>query len=112
MKLRKKEQELVNQAIEYNGSALDGIYIISKHKLYDGFWGKNGFNDMIVLGYRWINSEQEIYHFDIECPRDVIQCFKNIQFSIDIPNEYDCIRLCFQEPIVVSKEQLSTFKID
>ena len=116
--MTKKEKALIDTAIEYDGSPLDGLYIISAHKLYKGFWGENGYNEMIILGYRWPKDEKcryeekIVYHFNLNYQKDVLQCFKDIQFSMDMPNEYDCLRLCFREPIVVRKEQLSAFMID
>ena len=109
--MTKKEKALIDRAIEYDGSPLHGLYIISAHKLYKGFWGKNGYNEMIILGYRIENHDEIIYHFNLNYPKDVIQCFKDIQFSIDIPKEYDCIRFCFRDKLVVDKEQLSAFMI-
>ena len=102
----KKEKTLIETAIEYDGSALNGLYIISNHKLYNGFWGKNGYNSMTILGY----NKDKVFHFG-DYLRDVFQCFKEISFSIDVPNEYDCIRLCFRDAVVVDKEQLSAFLI-
>ncbi len=112
--MTKKEKELISKAVEYDGSPINGLYIFSTHKLYKGFWGKNGYNSMIILGYAYQNdhAEDKIYHFGLDYERDVIQCFKDMQYSIDFPHEYDCVRFCFKKPIIVSKEQLSAFMID
>ena len=49
--MTKKQKELIAEAIHYDGSPIDGIYILSEHKLYNGAWGKNGYNSMIILDY-------------------------------------------------------------
>ena len=111
--MTKKEKELVAKAIPYDGSPIDGLYIFSTHKLYEGIWGKNGYNSMIILAYAYQSEHEDnkYFHFDLDYQRDVIQCLKDIQFSIDVPNSCDCIRLCFRKPMIVDKEQLSAFMI-
>lgn len=108
--MTKKQKELIAEAIHYDGSPIDGIYILSEHKLYNGAWGKNGYNSMIILAYSIEN--EKIYHFDLNYQRDVFSCLKKVRFSIDIPHEYDCLRLCFYDPVIVRHEQLSTFIVN
>ena len=107
--MTKKEKELIAKSVKYDGSPVDGLYIISKHRLYRGFWGKNGYNAMIILAYSY--ATDKIYHFDLDYEKDVIWCFAKIDFSIDVPANKDCVRLCFRESRVLDTDQLSAFTI-
>ena len=107
--MNKAQKELIEKAIKYNGEPIDSLYIISEDRLYNGFWGKNGYNGMIIIAYS--KSTKEYYKWD-SYPRDVIDCCKELQFGIDIPNDTNCVRLFFHKPITLQTAQLSSFVID
>ena len=107
--MNKAQKELIKQARQYDGEPIDGLYIISKDRLYDGFWGKNGYNEIVIIAYSRVTDQ---YYRWNSYPRDVINCNKEIQFSIDIPNKLNCVRIFFHKPITLQKEQLSSFVID
>ena len=107
--MNKAQKELIEKAIKYNGEPIDSLYIISKDRLYNGFWGKNDYNEIVVIAYS--RATDQYYKWDLY-PRDVINFNKEIQFGVDIPNKFNCVRLFFHEPITLQTGQLSSFVID
>lgn len=107
--MNKAQKELIEKAIKYNGEPITSLYIISKDRLYDGFWGKNGYNEIVVIAYS--RATDQYFKWD-SYPRDVINILKEMQFSIDIPNKLNCVRLFFHKPITLKTDQLSSFIID
>lgn len=62
---------------------------------YKGFWGDNGYDNIILLGLscedeRWYKISEYVDIFDIESIRYV---------NIDIPHEYGVPRIWFRQPI-------------
>ena len=108
--MTKELKKIIDESVRYNGEPLNCFYIVSTNKQYNGVWGKNGYNGMIIIGYS--NETDKYYNFGLDYERDVFHCFKQLSFSIDIPQELNCIRLFFNTSIVVEKEQLSAFIVD
>lgn len=66
--------------------------LIPTRKAYNGFWGKNGYNNMIILGYD--ETEKAYYRLDSGDTDDFsISEMRYLQF--DVPREYGCIRVHF-----------------
>lgn len=72
--------------------------IIPTNEAYNGFWGENGFDNMIVLG----GSLSEDKWFEIskcDCDSFHITWLKGINF--DSPSDLGCLRAFFDEPIEI-----------
>lgn len=111
--MKKALKEIIESSVLYElNTPLDFIYIINTNKLYRGFWGKNGYNNIIFIGYS--RKTQQYYHFDFkeEYQRDVLNCLVPTKFNIDIPHDLNCIKMFFDEPIALSTMPLSSFLID
>lgn len=103
--MNKKQKALVAKAELYPlGTPLDGLYVIPSGRLYKGFFDKKKWEHMILVGY---NIENEKYylienseHEDI----DVVTFFHfSHVFSVDIPHEYEAIRLVFDNPVKIDE---------
>ena len=97
--MNKKTKEFIEQAIPYElGTLLGSIYIISTGKLYKGFWGKNGYNNIIVIG-RGYGQDDNLYliNKDYEC--DVLFFYKMGEHmssaKLDIPHDLNCVHIWF-----------------
>ena len=68
---------------------------------YDGFWGKNGYDNIIVLG----KAADDEKWYRIACEVDVFNVNfheKPVSVSIDIPKEYGIPNLFFHTPIQIN----------
>lgn len=101
--MKKKLKELIEKAEPYNQQPLNDLLIIPSNKKYDGFWDKNGYNQIILLGRNY--KEDKVYRIDTINQHDVIDFYglkDTKRGQIDIPCEYNCIRLNFDCSIKVS----------
>lgn len=104
--MKKALKELIENAKEYNGESLTSLLIIPSGKLYDGFWGKNGYEYVNVIGQNGDGGEYIRYKITID-RADVLTIFKTKICNIDIPHELGCVRICFDEEIVCKSNRLS-----
>lgn len=97
--MKKKLKELIENAPFKGVGTFTEFLLIPTNKEYDGFWGKNGYNNVIVLGY---NKKEEVW-----CKVSYEQCdnmfISNIRnFNMDIPRDLGCIRIWFNDVIELS----------
>lgn len=85
--MKKALKELLENAKPYNGETLTSILIIPSGKAYTGFWGRNGYNRLIVIG----QNEENDYLVSTEYQQDVINCFTKTGFSVDVSSKYNCV---------------------
>ena len=93
-------KELIEKAKHYNGEELTSIYIINSGRLYSGFWGKNGFNKIIVIGCRSTEDGKEYYNVSNDYEVDVVriqELAEHDQCNIDISNKLGCIHIWFNK---------------
>ena len=117
--MNKKEKALLDKAIPYdyrNQKPMKIFYLLNTHRRYRGFWGKNGYNNVIVIGTYWEEGmEDEVfYRFDDCKERDLVEVFVQKHMSVvklDIDGKYDTMRLCLDERVFVPEYNLSNFVI-
>lgn len=94
-----KEKNLIERAIiledenEMFNLKYRNIYIINTGKLYDGFWGKNGYNSIIVLALDMDNRLINISR-NYQCDAfDIKSQYEYANPRFDIPNDENCFRI-------------------
>ena len=70
-------------------------FMVVPNGVYDGFWGKNGYDNIILLG----RSCEDRRWYKISEYADVFLAYHLKSFNIDIPHEYGIPRFWFGEPI-------------
>ena len=85
--MTKKEKEMIAKAVPHKSDKFCVFYVINSGKRYDGFWGENGYNNIIVLGEGEGGELELLTNWS-----DVIHIF-NCGVNIDIPNDTGVIRL-------------------
>lgn len=93
-------KELVENAPVRKSGLFNGFMFVS-NGIYDGFWGKNGYDNIVVLG----QAVEDDAWYKIACEVDVfIIAFKEpyTSVSIDIPSEFGVPRLFFHKPIQIN----------
>lgn len=73
------------------------IYLCDSGKQYDGFYGKNGFNSLIIIGQTPEGEFELISDYS-----DVFSCLTNRQFDIDINKNDGMIRIFFDSPVQIN----------
>ena len=99
--MKKALKELLENAEEKRVGHFHNLLIVS-NGVYDGFWGKNGYNNIILLGY--VASDTKYYK--ITESADIFNIFdlgrNNFRtLNIDIPTEYGVPRIWFNKPIFI-----------
>ena len=105
--MKKALKELIENAQEYNGELLTSLLIIPSGKLYDGFWGKNGYEYVNVIGCKMDGGQRTHYKITID-KADVVNVLAVEIDSIDIPHELGCVKISFNKPIVCTENNLSS----
>ena len=107
--MTEKEKKLIERAIiledekEMFNLNYKSIYIINSGKLYDGFWGKNGYKSIIVLG---LDEEERLINISRNYQCDVFDIKTQYEFGyprFDIPKDDNCFRIFLLERKYVFK---------
>lgn len=98
--MKKALKELIENAPRRDCGEYISFLVIPTNKAYNGFWGRNGYNDIIVLGYD--KKEDMWYRLDSDGESDVFDIMQIYAVNIDVPSEYGCIRICLSEPVEIS----------
>lgn len=73
----------------------DSLMFIS-NGIYDGFWGKNGYDNVLIMGC----SDKKWYK--VSDYGDVFNIYETkMSFNLDIPTEYGVPRIWFDKPIYI-----------
>lgn len=104
--MRKALKEIIDTAEERLVGDFDYLMIVS-NGIYDGFWGKNGYDNILILGY--VRTEKK--WFIISRYGDVFCMYYPIMgtFTLDINHKYGVPTIGFVKPIHIDNtEQLSS----
>ena len=98
MKKEMTKAELLAKATPLKSEEFSDIYIIDSEKEYDGFWGENGFNNIIVLGKMKGKEGIEL----ITDHSDVINAMRVGTFNLDINSANGVVHIWFDKPVKLS----------
>ena len=98
--MKKALKELIDNVPTIRKGDFSEFMFVS-NGVYDGFWGKNGYNNIIVLGKlcfdnKWYKLANKADKIDFYTAITGIQ-IRN--FNLDIPSEYGVPRIYFDVPI-------------
>ncbi len=98
--MKKALKELIENAPTISSGRFTSFLIIPNGE-YHGFWGKNGYDNIMVL----VKPEGEKEYYKLSEEADVFNIFDlHIQpntFNLDIPHEYGVPRIWFNTPIEI-----------
>lgn len=99
--MKKALKELIDNAPAISSGDFSAFMFVS-NGVYDGFWGKNGYDNIIVLvklcnDSTWYKLADGADKFDIFPMVDSGLLMRN--FNLDIPSEYGVPRIWFDVPI-------------
>lgn len=93
----KLKEIIENAPIKKKGKFVALMFISNGE--YNGFWGFNGYDSMLVLGQEDNRSEGTWYK--VATTADVFQAVKLESVSIDIPSDLGVPVMFFHEPIEI-----------
>lgn len=106
--MKKKVKEFIEQAEPRTSDEFIAFYIIDSEKLYNGLFGKNGFNNIVLIGrtppidgkshYELITDYSDAIHFYNGCGTA----------NIEISHDNGIVCLWFTTPVKLSGEPLSS----
>ena len=108
--MKRALKELIATAERRVAGRYDSFLVVDDHKLYNGVFGKNGFNSMTILGYD--NTTQQHYLISTKMS-DVLTTFDKMSWNIDIPSDYGCIRIWFDHPVYITLDTaISSIRVE
>ena len=105
--MTKKLKGILEKAKFKDKGEFSEFLIIPTNEIYDGFWGKNGFNKIIILA----RDHKENEWVELSKCSDVVCLMKNCGANFDVPSDLECIRMFLDKPAFVYGG-LSTITID
>lgn len=93
-----KFRELI-KGLEIKRKGVFTAFYIASNGFYNGFWGVNGYNNIIMVG-RCAEDEQLYLICDQADKIDFVHLVRRCT-EIDIPTEYDVVHIWFAEPISI-----------
>lgn len=81
----------------HEGETYSEFLIIPKEKKYGGFWGENGYNEILILAGSLNKHEWKIVSSD----SDVLNLMHLENANFDVPTDYECLRLFFGHPVKI-----------
>lgn len=98
-----KLKELIEKATYKPIGDFSSLMFVSNGE-YDGFWGKNGYDNVLILGY-----EKDEWYKISEYGDAFCIGLGSMGFDLDIPSDYGIPRICFHKLIHIdAHEKLST----
>lgn len=97
--MKKALKELIENAKPYDGNKYFNRIMFLSNGVYDGFWGKNGYNNILILAQEWNSGEWYKITKDVQCCDLFYICKCNMSFNLGIPKEYGIPSIWFGNPI-------------
>lgn len=98
--MKKKLKELIENAPSIQNGIFD-CFLIVPNGIYNGFFGKNGYNNIILL----VKKPKDTVWYKICDKADVFTIYdiiKNTTFNLDIPSDYNVPIIRFNNPVRIN----------
>lgn len=89
-------KKLIEEAPHIHSGKFATFMIVSNGQ-YDGFWGVNGYDNILILARPWRKDKWYI----LSTEADVFSVWYCSSFNLDIPSEYGVPRIWFDKPIEI-----------
>lgn len=96
-------KKLIENAKPCDHGIFDEFLIIPSEEDYDGFWGQNGFKNLIILATRRGESEWIF----LSNSSDVFHLINIYDCNFDSPSELGCVRAFLNRPVEINGVQSS-----
>ena len=96
--MTEKLKEIIEKAERKESGTFDEFLIVPTGEKYDGFWGVNGFDQMILLAKKKVESEW----FILTNYSDSFHLIYIHSVNFDIPSDLNCVRVFLNESIEIN----------
>lgn len=97
--MKKALKELIENAKPYDSNKSFNRIMFLSDGVYKGFWGKNGYNNILILAQELNSGEWYKITKDGQSCDWFYICSCNMSFNLDIPKEYGIPSIWFDSPI-------------
>ena len=97
-----KLKELIEKAPVKRKGTFKNFMIVS-NGAYDGIWGENGFNSIILLGLD-VETGEYVKITDYADVFNIYNVGESVGFNLDVPTEYGVPRIWFGKFITIDNE--------
>lgn len=93
-------KKLIKEAPHIHSGKFSAFMVVANGQ-YDGFWGVNGYDNILILAQTW--KENKWYKLTTKVDKFTIFDFKGHRatFNLDIPSDYGVPRIWFDTPIEI-----------
>lgn len=95
-----KLKQIIEKATRKNSGTFRTLIFIP-NGVYNGFWGPNGYDNIMILGQELRGSDE---WFVISTTADVFNCYHSKSFNVDIPSDLGVPVIFFDEPVQIDNE--------
>lgn len=95
-----KLKKIIKNATRKNSGTFRTLIFIPNGE-YNGFWGPNGYDNIMILGQELRGSGE---WFVISTTADVFNCYRCKSFNVDIPSDLGVPVIFFNEPVQIDNE--------
>ena len=93
-------KKLIEDAPSIHSGKFDSFMVVPNGQ-YDGFWGVNGYDNILILARPW----EEDKWYKLATKADVFSVYGNCSsFHLAIPSQYGVPRIWFNNPIEIRHE--------
>ena len=93
-----KLTQLIEEA-PYIHEGIFSSFMIVSNGIYDGFWGVNGYDNILILAKPYKEDKWYILATEVDIFNVYDYTKTSVGFSLDIPTEYGVPRIWFYKPI-------------
>lgn len=107
--MKKAIKEFISKAIPRQSDEFIDFWIIDSEKPYNGSFGKNGYNNIILIGRAKRTSEDAVKPYELITDYSDVVCFFEGcgGFSIDIDHKLGAIHLWTDKPVKIPGSVMS-----
>lgn len=96
--MTEKLKEIIEKAVHKDSGTFNEFLIVPTGEKYDGFWGENGFDKMILLA----KQRDEKDYCILTNYSDSFHLIKIYSVNFDIPSDLNCVRVFLDKPIEIN----------
>lgn len=96
--MTEKLKEIIEKAVHKDSGTFNEFLIVPTGEKYDGFWGENGFDQMILLAKEKVENEWCI----LTNYSDAFHLINLETINFDIPSDLNCVRVWSDVPLEIN----------
>ena len=113
--MKKIAKEFIESAVPMENDSFTDMWILDSDKIYDGFWGKNGYNNIIILGMNRDKGETKLEMIadgvNTECDVFQLEPEERCMIEFDINRKNGIFHLFTHGKFVITRPVISSCSV-